>query len=65
MPTTIIVGLVAATLLAAVARMAFRTPQPPQIIYVQVAPAEEQAQSAGCLPLLLILIVILAALALR
>jgi hypothetical protein len=64
MPTTILVGLVAAALLAAVARLVIRTPQPPQIIYVQVAPAEPQAQPGGCLPLLVLLLVVLVALAL-
>lgn len=40
MLTLILASLVAAVLLAAVARMVVPTPQPPPVIYIQVAPAE-------------------------
>lgn len=65
MPTMILAGLVATVLLAAVAGMVMPTPQPPPVIYVQVAPAEPPEQSTGCLPFLILLLVVLAALALR
>lgn len=61
MSTMILAGLVAAVLLAAVANLSVRKPEPPPIIYVQAAPAEPQA--TGCLPLIVLVLVILAALA--
>jgi hypothetical protein len=60
MNALILIGLVAAVLLAAVGRMVVPQPQPPQIIYVQAAPAEA-AGGVGCLPLLILVAVILLA----
>ena len=64
MPTMIIAGLVAAVVLGGIARMV--APAPPQspVIYVQLAHAEPPAQGSGCLPLLVLVLVIVAALAL-
>jgi hypothetical protein len=55
----IFLGLAAAVLLAAVASLPSR-PQPPQIIYLQTTPTEPGG--SGCLPLLLLVGVIVAAL---
>jgi hypothetical protein len=63
MSTTILIGLVAAVLFAVVMRMFASQPQPPQIIYVQVTPAEPSSPT-GCLPLLVLLLVVLAAISL-
>lgn len=63
MNTVIVIGLVAAVLLVAVGRIGSPQPQPPQIIYVQVAPVES-AGGVGCLPLVILVGVILLAIAL-
>lgn len=62
MNTVIVIGLVAAVLLVAVGRIGSPQPQPPQIIYVQVAPVE--SAGGGCLPLVILVGVILLAIAL-
>lgn len=63
MSSMLILGLAAAVLLATITNSAVaERPQPPQIIYVQsAAPAEPSG--SGCLPLLIVLGVILAAIA--
>lgn len=61
MESLIFLGLAAAVLLAAVASLLPSRPQPPQIIYVQTAPAEPSG--SGCLPLLILVGVIVVALA--
>jgi hypothetical protein len=63
MTTTILIGLVAAVLFAVVRSLFARQPQPPQIIYVQVVPTEPTSPM-GCLPLLVLILVIVAALSL-
>lgn len=63
MSTTILIGVVAAVLFAVVMHMFASQPQPPQIIYVQVTPPEPSS-STGCLPLLVLLLVVLAAISL-
>ncbi len=64
MNTLILVGLSVAVLIAAVGRGATSQPQPPQIIYVVAQP--EPARGAGCLPLLILgLVILLASIALR
>ncbi|NTU85421.1 MAG: hypothetical protein HGA45_39720 [Chloroflexales bacterium] len=60
MNALILIGLVAAVLLAAIGRMVAPQPQPPQIIYVQATPMESTG-GAGCLPLLILVGVILLA----
>lgn len=62
MSTTILIGVVAAVLFAVVMHMFDRQPQPPQIIYVQVTPTEPS--SMGCLPLLVLILVVLVAVSL-
>ncbi len=59
----IVLSLAAAVLLAAVGDLLPNRVQPPQIVYMQ-APAD-QAGSAGCLPLIILVGVILAAITLR
>lgn len=61
MENLIILGLAAAVLLTAAAGAAAGRPQPPPIIYIQTLP--EEPQGSGCLPLLLLVGAILAALA--
>lgn len=63
MNTTILIGLVAAVLLAAVGRLVQPQPQSPPVIYVQI-PSAEPAGDTGCLPLLILVGVILLAIAL-
>ena len=63
MNTLIILSLAAAVILAAVGRLGPPQAQPPQIIYVQTAPADT-ADGTGCLPLLILVGVIVLAIAL-
>lgn len=61
MENLIILGLAAVVLLTAAASVIPNRPQPPQIIYVQTTPTEPTG--TGCLPLLILVGVVLAALA--
>lgn len=64
MNALIFIGLVAAVLVAAVGRRVTPQPQPPQVVYVQVAPTESPS-GGGCLPLIILAGIVLLALALR
>jgi hypothetical protein len=60
MENLIVLGLAAAVLFAAAGSMLPNRVQPPQIIYVQ-APFADQTGGAGCLPLIILGVVVLAA----
>ena len=60
MENLLFLGLAAAVLFAAVGSLFPGRVQPPQIIYVQ-APLTDQTSSTGCLPLIILVAVILAA----
>lgn len=61
MENLIAISLAALVVLAVLAGTASDQPQPPQVVYIQPLPAEPSG--GGCLPLLLLVGVILAALA--
>ena len=60
MENLLFLGLAAAVLFATAGSLFPGRAQPPQIIYVQ-APLTDQSSGAGCLPLIILVAVILAA----
>lgn len=61
MNTLILIGLTAAVIFTIILGTFTRQPEPPQIIYIQAAPVEPEASGVGCLPLIILAVVILLA----